>query len=301
MIKLGAFLIGGDGTAIEKLKIVKAAGFDQVCFGIETMELSDKTGLTSDVCANVGIEIQHLHLTGSGTNYLWAEGEKGDTIADRYCKQIEECHQWGVKRGVLHALWGTSPAPEPPSNVGLDRFKRIVECAEKNDVILGLENSVYDHYLCYLFDNIKSDKLGFCFDSGHHYAFGLDADLFDSYADKLAATHLHDNDCKHDIHMMPLDGCIDWQAAAKSMAKAPYALESICAETCGETYCNFRDKTAAEIEAIFANSEAYKDGLMQFSDGMVRVYEGMTYAEKFERLYKKMRRFADMIEAEAKA
>ena len=299
MIKLGAYLIYGEETPQDRLRIIKAAGFDQICTSIETMELGPENGVTPEFCAGIGLEIQHLHLTGSKTNLLWADDEAGDAIVDRFCRQIAECRRFGVKTGVLHALWGGVPQPAPMGEVGLSRFQRIVECAEKNDVILALENSVLDEYFRYLLDNIKSDKLRFCFDSGHHHAFGLDEDILVEYNDKLAATHLHDNDGVWDIHMMPMDGTIDWEKMAKSMAKCPYAHESIVSETCGETSCKMPGKTVEELEAIFASTAAYRDGLMDITDGKIVVYDKLSYEEKFDRLYKNMRRLADMIEAEA--
>ena len=297
MIKLGAYLIYGEESPIDRLRIVKNVGFDQICFGIETLELSNTSGITPDVCANIGLEIQHLHLTGSKTNLLWSEGVDGDAIADRFCRQIEECRQWGIKRGVLHALYSRNPEPAPIGEVGLSRFKKIAEAAEKNEVILALENSILDEYFCYLLDNIKSDYFKVCYDSGHHHAFGRNIDILARYGDRLAATHLHDNDGARDIHMMPLDGTMDWEEVGRKLSKCPYAHESLVAELGGKTYCQMKDMTAAEIEAVFACAPANVDGLMRFTDGKFSVYDGMSYEEKFARLYQKMRCFADRIEA----
>lgn len=299
MIKLGTYLIYGVETPQDRLRIIKAAGFDQICTSIETMDLGPQNGVTPEFCASIGLEIEHLHLTGSKTNLLWSADEECDALVNRFCDQIVKCRQWGVKTGVLHALWGRVPQPAPMGEIGLSRFQRIVECAEKNDVILALENSVLDEYFCYLLDNIKSDYFRICYDSGHHHAFGRDIDVLGKYGDRLAATHLHDNDGERDIHMMTLDGTMDWQATAKALAKCPYAHYSLCSETGGETSCKMSGMSAKEIEAVFASTAAYRDGLMDITDGNILVYENLSYEEKFARLYKNMRRLADMIEAEA--
>ena len=215
--------------------------------------------------------------------------------------EIEKCHQWGVKVGVLHALWGTSLTPAPFGETGLRRFERLTEYAEKKQVILALENSVWDQYFCYLLDNIKSDYFRFCFDSGHYHYDGLDMDILAKYGDRLAATHLHDNDGERDIHMMALDGTIDWEATAKSLAKCPSALESLVSETSGSTGRKMGGKSAAEIEEIFKNTKSYRDGVLDISDNLLLAYRNMSYEEKFDRLYKNMRTIADMVEAAAKA
>ena len=126
-------------------------------------------------------------------------------------------------------------------------------------------------------------------------------DILGKYGDRLAATHLNDNDGERDIHLMALDGTIDWEATAKSLAKCPYALESLVSETSGSTGRKMGGKSAAEIEEIFKNTKSYRDGVLDISDNLLLAYQKMNYEEKFDRLYKNMRTIADMVEAAAKA
>ena len=236
MIKLGTYLIGDPVlTPAERLRVIRDVGFDHVGFGISTLANSAQSGITPDFCAKLGLKIENLHLTGSGTHDLWAEGERGDAVADRFCDEIAKCREWGVKTGVLHAVYGYEQ-PAPMGELGLSRFARIVECAEKNGVILALENSLYDDYLCYILDNIQSPCLQFCFDSGHHHAFAADMDLLGKYGARLGATHLHDNDGAKDQHLIPFEGSIDWSATARALAASPHARERICAEITSGPY-----------------------------------------------------------------
>ncbi len=51
--------------------------------------------------------------------------------------------------------------PPPPTLLGLDRMKYIVELAEQKEVNMALENTRQPEYLQYIFSNIQSNRLGF--------------------------------------------------------------------------------------------------------------------------------------------
>ena len=88
-------------------------------------------------------------------------------------------------------------------------------------MVLALENSVYAQYVHFLLRNIKSSCLGFCYDSGHENAFTPNEDYLSEYGDILVALHLHDNDGKNDLHMLPLqpNGTIDWNDKVSKLRK----------------------------------------------------------------------------------
>lgn len=300
MVKLSTYLIADEKlTPAERLRIIKEIGFDAVCFGVSSLIKSEITGITPDLCAGIGLEIENVHLSGKGTHALWAEGEEGDAMVDRFCTEIVACRELGVKTGVLHAVYGYE-TPAPMGELGLSRFERIVECAEKNGVTLALENSLHDAYLCYALDHIQSPNFRFCFDSGHHHAFARDMALLSQYGDRLAATHLHDNEGARDIHLMPFDGSIDWQETARLLAGTPYGRNYICAEFSGVSRRKYPGKRAEELYKIFSDSPAYRDGMIRITDELMVAYEGLPFEVLFERLYTAMRRIADSIEAAIK-
>jgi len=81
MIKLGTYLVrGSELTPEERLRIIKGAGFDFVCFNMKEMLEGESVGLTPELCGRVGIDFDNVHLTGNGTHAVWADGEKGDKI-----------------------------------------------------------------------------------------------------------------------------------------------------------------------------------------------------------------------------
>lgn len=66
-------------------------------------------------------------------------------------------------------------------------------------------------------------KLGYCFDIGHANLTGNIAREFNTMADLICSTHIHDNDGISDLHLFPLDGkgTIDWAHAMKMVGSRP--------------------------------------------------------------------------------
>jgi sugar phosphate isomerase/epimerase len=76
----------------------------------------------------------------------------------------------------------------------------------------------------YVYANVKSDRLKFCFDSGHQncHLHSKDLDLLSMYGDKLISLHLHDNDGTQDQHMLPFEGNIKWETTMKKITSCGY-------------------------------------------------------------------------------
>ena len=296
MIQIGTYLMhDAIYTPEERLRIIKSAGFDFVCLNMDKLLEGEAVGLTPAMCERVDMPIDNVHLTGKGTHSVWAEGERGDKVTARYCKEIALCREYGIKVGITHVTWGTSEPP-PVGEIGLRRFQRIVDCAEKNGVILALENSVSEEHLAYVFDHIDSPSLGFCFDTGHRHAFAPSADFIARYGDRLVATHLQDNDGKKDLHLLPLDGSINWDKVARELASAPFSRTRICSEVAGSRFIKREGMTKEEIEASLAHVTAMREGLIRVEDGGFTPYAGFSYEALIDRLFGAMQNIRSRIE-----
>ncbi len=66
-------------------------------------------------------------------------------------------------------------------------------------------------------------KLDYCFDIGHANLTGNLEHEFNSMAELIRSTHIHDNDGAADLHLFPIEGggVIDWIAAMKMLASRP--------------------------------------------------------------------------------
>jgi L-ribulose-5-phosphate 3-epimerase len=106
--------------------------------------------------------------------------------------------------------------------VGIERMKRIIETAERLNVNIAVENMSRPEYLDCIFRNIQSERLGFCFDSGHCNVFTPEIDFLSLYGDKLIALHLHDNNGTEDWHSLPFSGSINWGDIANKLKAISY-------------------------------------------------------------------------------
>lgn len=76
-----------------------------------------------------------------------------------------------------------------------------------------------------LVELIESDidaELGICFDVGHARLMGEVVDAIETCSGHIITTHLHDNRGRHDDHVVPGKGAIDWDAATLAFQKVGY-------------------------------------------------------------------------------
>ena len=97
MIQIGTYVHGGSNYE-EKIIAIKNAGFDFVALGMGA--LSDGTlEYQVELCQKYGLPIDNIHLTGGKTTEIWFEGELGDKVCDRYCREIKMAADAGIKKG----------------------------------------------------------------------------------------------------------------------------------------------------------------------------------------------------------
>jgi sugar phosphate isomerase/epimerase len=62
-------------------------------------------------------------------------------------------------------------------------------------------------------------RINYCFDIGHAHMTGSLVSEFETMAERIRSTHIHDNDGKNDLHAYPLvgKGTIDWAASMKML------------------------------------------------------------------------------------
>jgi L-ribulose-5-phosphate 3-epimerase len=210
----------------ERCRLMKQAGFDGV-FIYWNDDYGDLDYRTyADIARSFGLYVENIHTPFAGSNNLWLDNLDGEAKTDKLISCVEDCHMYGIPAMVVHLINGNTP---PPFNdIGLNRIKRIVEKAEQTGINIALENLQRTESLAYVFDRIESDRLGFCFDSGHQNCFTPKQNVLALYGSKLMALHLHDNaggvhlGVSDDQHKMPFNGTIDWPDVMKRIAATGY-------------------------------------------------------------------------------
>lgn len=208
MKKVVSFDVGYKTEIDDKIKSIQNAGFDGV-FIFYNDKLSDDTILK---IINSGLFIESIHLPYRNLiNNIWMQGNEGEECVEKYIEGIKIAHKFNIKTAVMHV----SASVNPPgfSDIGISRFMKILEECEKMGVFLAVENIKRLDYLDFVFDNCHSPNLKFCFDIGHANVFTKNLDKFPwyKYKDKLWCVHLHDNDGREDLHLIPFMGEINWK------------------------------------------------------------------------------------------
>lgn len=171
---------------------------------------------------------QSVHAPFIGVDALWEEdNEKAEKIVEKLMFSLKQCIRYEIPLLVMHAYIGFNK--HSPTQLGVDRFGKIVKFAENSGVKIAFENTEGMEYLDYLMEAFKNEKhVGFCFDSGHEKCYNYSIDMLAKYGNKLLGTHLNDNlgikslDNKiiwtDDLHLLPFDGIADWNDVVKRIS-----------------------------------------------------------------------------------
>ncbi len=176
----------------------------------EAMEALKKANITVD----------NFHAPFKDLNSIWEEGKEGDEMLARYLKSVDTCCKHGVKLMVAHA---SNRRPMPPiSEIGLKRYDEVMAYAREKEIKIAFESHRYVENVQYMLE--RYPEAGFCLDNGHEDAFTPGVRYMTMWGDRLVATHLSDNEyvCDEDMHMLPFDGHIDFDKAARELAASGY-------------------------------------------------------------------------------
>ncbi|MFL0270143.1 sugar phosphate isomerase/epimerase family protein [Candidatus Clostridium radicumherbarum] len=224
MIKTGiSYWFGYQIENKERFKLIKESGFDNVFlwWGDEFINYDGNKKLLPGMARTVGLNVENVHAPFDNTNCIWTQTINAEDIVKRYSQCIIDCSQQNIPTAVIHLTNGDTP-PQP-TLLGLDRIKYLVELAEQKGVNIALENLRRPEYLQFVFLNIQSSRLGFCYDSGHENCYSKGTDLLSTYGDKLMALHLHDNDGTDDQHRIPGEGTINWDSIVRKIKSTSYS------------------------------------------------------------------------------
>ncbi len=200
----------------DRIDLIKSAGFDSVMVWAADECLAETVAYAREQ----GLYVSNAHLPFKNINCIWEEGDAGDIITDEHCKLVKKCGELNIPAVVYHVSSTYTP---PEYNIkGIERIERVVSAAEQYGVDIAFENLRRIDYLQYVYDNLSSDRIKFCFDCGHHNYLCPELDLFEMFGDKLIAVHLHDNFGDYDWHMLPFDAKVNFEMVTKGLIKVGY-------------------------------------------------------------------------------
>ena len=208
-----------------------------------------------------GVECEDCHAPFDKINDIWFAGEAGEAMLARLISGVQACARNEIPTLVVHLSSGEQ-APRI-NDIGNARFDRLMEEAKRCGVTIAYENQRKLANLSMAMEQYP--EAGFCWDVGHEACFTGGREYMPLFGSRMAALHLQDNHCEYnrDEHLLPYDGSIDMELAARRIAEAGY-------------------RGSIMLEVIRKNSHFYDD---------------LTPAEYFRRAADAARRFAAAVEA----
>ncbi|MBR5527915.1 MAG: sugar phosphate isomerase/epimerase [Clostridia bacterium] len=227
MRKLGCYVWEQLGNSLtENMREIKKAGFDSTFFSWRKDTDVESYMRTAD---EIGLCVETLHAPFDKINTLWEEGEDGDIYTEELRKCIKLAGVYGVPYVIMHTTAGRI-VPKT-SHIGLLRYGKLVNQAEKSGVKLAFENLEYARHLGLILETFKSDTVGFCYDVGHEHCYTPGIKYMPLFGERLYCTHIHDNlglaptkdvDYRDDLHKIPFDGNIDYKEVCTSIKKSGF-------------------------------------------------------------------------------
>ena len=221
--------VGYDEPYERLFSYIRQAGFD-ACF--TPWNEDSPVEAWAKAIAKEGLIYQSIHAPFHKVSCLWEdEGDEGEAYLAMLLRCLRDCAGAGVPIMVTHPIIGMDR--HNPTELGVARFSRLVEEAERLGVTVALENLEGEEYLALLMERLgHSSAVGFCWDTGHEMCYNDCKDMPALYGKKLVATHLNDNMGRtdptvnitwhDDAHQLPFDGVADWKGIVSRLRRENY-------------------------------------------------------------------------------
>jgi len=210
-------------THAEGFRLIKQAGFDGVLLWWATMPDGGNHRKQPELARREALYIENIHANDEHATAIWEDTQEGQAVYEYYLQCIDDCAAFEIATVVIHASNGEAP---PASEIGVDRFARLVDKAQRSGVNIALENmrrASQVEQMALLLERFASKHLGFCLDNGHYHArIAHDIDLFARFGHRLMVLHLSDNHGERGEHLLPFDGNIDWPVQMRAIASTGY-------------------------------------------------------------------------------
>lgn len=221
MRKIGANLLNFPEVPLEeRVKFMAELGFEATFTGMGEVDELEKL---ANLFAKYGIAYETIHAPFRPINEIWLDCEVGEKVYDDMITCVDRCAMFEIPTMVIHMSSGLTPPPV--TDLGRERYTKIIEYAQKKGVVLAFENLRKLAHLAWVFENFKEhDTVKMCWDCGHETCYTPQYEFMSMFGEKLAALHIHDNYgiLNQDDHLLPFDGVIDFNRVARLIKESGY-------------------------------------------------------------------------------
>ena len=128
---------------IEQLRLIKATGFDG--FFTVWREPGQLDSLAEEA-QKLGLMFQSIHAPFGKARSMWSDNEDGEIAVQELLACLQDCARLNVPIIVIHGYIGFNI--EPPTEIGVARFGRVIEEAGKVNVKIAIENMPWGNTPC---------------------------------------------------------------------------------------------------------------------------------------------------------
>ena len=154
------------------LDALKVAGFDGVFTGWHVGDMKNVAKKISDR----GLYFQSVHAPFTDAHKPWEKGKAGDDVIDNLINCLRESAEAGAPIVVVHPIIGMDR--HNPTDLGIERYGRLVREAEKLGIKVAFENVEGIEYLEKIIADLgSSPAIGYCWDSATPWTAARQAPL----------------------------------------------------------------------------------------------------------------------------
>ena len=188
--------------------------------------------------------VENLQAHAPFPSWLPFCGKTNGKLIEVLKNAIRACDLIGCRKLVIHPFYaGPSFAllAEIEERRNLDNYAKLVPVAKEYGITICLENMIAQgltkrlrpgacgepetalRYVDALNRFAGQELFGFCFDTGHAHACGIDIkQALVTLGARVVALHIHDNDGLSDQHLIPRMGSIDWDSFTEGLRAIHY-------------------------------------------------------------------------------
>ena len=165
------------------------------------------------------LQVLDIHAS-TGQEKRWDSPEEYRRLSgvELVRNRLELAAHLGASAIVLHAQRDMPVDQQRRSLAELEPYARLL------GVRIALENLYEGNQanLTLLFDEFDPEFLGFCYDCGHGNMLPEGMDDLETWKDRLAVLHIHDNNGSADQHKLPFTGSVDWSRFIQILDRSAY-------------------------------------------------------------------------------
>ena len=197
-------------------------------------------------------------------SYRFGDDDYNEKVKPALIRSIKAAGLVGAKQIIVHPT--ACPEGVDQKKFNLDFYNSLVPYCKESHIKVALENMwgfdnaqnkivpnvcSFGRELADYFDALDPECFTVCLDIGHSGLVGQKAEaaIFELGGQRLHALHVHDNDNVGDLHTIPYQGKINWDAVMMALKCIEYDGD-LTYEVGGHFLCTYQNEPELMVKAL---------------------------------------------------